>query len=891
MVERHVDGFGAVLRRYRLHAGLSQEALAERAGLSPRGVQDLERGVNHAPRADTVERLATALCVSEAQRAEFAGAAGRQRRPGAVGRAAAPAGAQWRVAGLPVPPTPLIGREHETAAAMTLLRRAEVRLLTLMGPGGVGKTRLALRMAEDVQDDVADGVAFVALASLTDPELVATTVARALGIAETKDRSLTETLAASLGERRMLLVLDNFEHLLPAALLVTELLAACPRLKVLVTSRIVLQVRGEHQFAVPPLALPDPSAEASAERVMRYEAVRLFVARAREVKPAFQVADAVAPIVAEICRRLDGLPLAIELAAARTRILPPRALLARLAGAPSHAPLQVLVGGARDLPARQQTLRDTIAWSYELLRADEQALFRRLAVFAGGCAVEAAEAVCVTGGGMKVDVLEALDALARQSLVVIDETPDELARVRLLETLRAYGLERLAAAGEAAELRRAHAAYYLEVAAAAGSALKGPNQVAWLARLEAEHDNMRAALEWAHAAGTAGTVGAVEVGLRLAGALWSFWVVRGHLREGRAWLEGLLALPESETMPAAVRAKALNGAGLLAWRQGDVARMTALCDESLALYRELGDRQGIADVLNNQGSVADEQGDYRRAAALLEEILTQRRELGDPVRLAIALGNLGITVYNQGDMARARALFEEGLALHRRLGDTRGIAITLGNLGEMARDQGDLTRAAALLDESLALRRQLGDTRGVATALHDLGAMALARGDHQHASALCEEGLALARELGDRRGMAELLRTLGAVALIQGEHGPAMELYRESLQQFQDVDDKAGVIECVGGIADVRDAQGQARCAAVLCGAVDALRIALGVAPAPVVAARQARLVTAIRAALPADTFEEAWAEGQGLTLAQAITRAHKTVIQLEAIRPPLLQT
>ncbi len=744
MVTTSLLPFGTLLKRYRRAAGLTQEALAALAalaGYSAVYIGMLERG-QRLPVPSTLATLAAALDLSQQDRAALEGSlvgsssGSMEPRPveapppqgdpplGIVsapssGHVGAEATLFSREGPLPLQPTPLLGRAVDVAAVTALLARPDVRLVTLTGPGGVGKTRLGVEVATTVMRAFPDGVVYVALASLGEPDLVASSVAAALGLREGA-ASPEESVRASLRDKRVLLVMDNFEHLLAAAPVVARLLSSCAGLKALVTSRAVLRLRGEHEFVVQPLTAPDPAHSTSPDALMAYPAVELFMRHAQAARPDLVLTAANGPDIAAICRRLDGLPLAIELAASRVKLLPPATLLARL-----DKRLPLLTGGPRDLPERQQTLRGAIAWSYDLLHAGEQALFRRLAVFAGGCTVEAVQAVCDAPGDLRIDVFDWLASLVDKSLlrrhvVTTIAVEDDDPRFGMLGTIREYGLERLAESGEIGVVRHQHALYYTALAEGATQALTGAAQSARLEQLEREHDNLRAALAWAadHAE--------AEIGLRLAGTLWLFWYMRSYPREGLHWLLRLLELPESDAVTEAARARALGGAGALAWESGDYDRARALCAAALALYERLGDAFSAAKALSLTilGNVALAHGNADEAEPLYERSLSSFDAAGDKWGRALALVNLGTTVRHKGAYERAAQLCADSLTLFRALDHTQGIARALVVLAAVACDRGDLRQARAFYVESLTRHGQVRDRAGVALCVEGLARVA-----------------------------------------------------------------------------------------------------------------------------------------------------------------------
>jgi predicted ATPase/class 3 adenylate cyclase len=692
---------------------------------------------------------------------------------------------------LPVQLTSFVGRSRELTEIKQVL--STERLLTLTGPGGSGKTRLALQAAVEMIEHFHDGVFFVALAPITDMALVPLAIAQSLTLTETPGRSIVDSLKDYLTNKLLLLILDNFEQVISSSSLVAELLMVCKELKIIVTSRERLHIGGEHEYPVLPLDMPNPTQMPSLDSLSQYSAVELFLQRAKAVKPDIRITNDTARAIAEICYRLDGLPLAIELAAARIKVLSPRAMLDRM----EHR-LEFLTGGVRDLPKRQQTLRNTIAWSYDLLHEDEQRLFRRISVFVGGCTIEAVEAV-TEDHPSQVSILDQLGSLLDKSLLQeVDGTNNE-PRFVLLETLREFGWEQLEASGEQDTIRQRHASFYLVLAEQAEASLENVEQVQWMNQMEQEHDNLLAALEWSRTAegAIAGAPnGGTEMCLRLAGAMGFFWEARGYYSEGRERLAAILLTKVAQGRTAA-RARLLARSAELAYRQSDFLATSNFARESLAIYREVGDSQGMASALIKLGNAEVELGNYGTAAEYLEEALKIWREREDRHGTARALISYGWVALRSGNYPLAKARLEEALTISRESGDTRRIGFELAGLGEVALRQGNYQHATQLVEESLELRRLLGNKWGIGVSLGILGWIAMRGENWARAKVLLGESLKVRQEIGDLSGIAWCIERLAAVAQARGQKKKAVHLFgfgavlRATIRSVIDPSDKA----------------------------------------------------------------------------------------------------
>ncbi|HVU66246.1 MAG TPA: tetratricopeptide repeat protein [Ktedonobacteraceae bacterium] len=720
---------------------------------------------------------------------------------------------------LPVQLTPFVGRQHMLAKITHLLQQEDIRLLTLIGPGGIGKTRLGLQAAAQLTDTFPNGIFFVDLSTTYNPDTVLSVISQTLGIKEAGTKPLLERLKELLNGH-ILLLLDNFEQVTEAAPFLPELLAYCPGLKVLVTSRTALALTGEHEYYVEPLTCPQSAHTLDLNALMEYESIALFIQRARNVKLDFQVTRGNAPMIVEICNRLDALPLAIELAAARIKMLPPQAMLKHL-----NRRLQLLKDEKRDRTKRQQTLRGAIAWSYDLLNQDEKKLFAQLAVFNGGCTLDAIITVCPCVEELADDPLDVLTSLIDKSLLRLQEREEEEPRFRMLHTIRDFALEQMASFGNEAEIQRRHFAYYLNLAEEAAPALTGTEQQLRLEQLDSELDNLHAALWWAAQQPQS------DPGARLPAALWRFWLMRGYLHEGRHWLDTFLS---QASEPTITRGRLLEGASVLACRQKDYERASVLASEALELGRALNSQETLAGASISLAEIASMRGEHEQATALFEESLTIRRALGDKRGTASLLNNLGNVSLRQGQLDQAIALFEESQALLRAVGDQQALASVLNNLGEVERRRDNQERANLLYEESLKISRRLKYTWGIAAALNNLG----------------------------------------SIACTQGNYVYALGVYKESLDLFHQLGDKLGIALSFEGLAEIAYAQKQLEQAALLLAHAEMLRQSIGTRALQLESTARENMSATLRSALGSEVFESLWDRGKSSQLDEAIAEA-----------------
>lgn len=916
--------FGSWLRQRRRVLDLTRDELARRLGYSVSTLRRIEADELR-PSRQLAETLADNLDLTSEEQVAFVNFARGDTNPPALPLPATTTTAPLPMNNvrvrhnLPVPPTRLIGRESELAAVRGLLLRDEVRLVTFVGPGGTGKTRLALQIAADLVDEFSDGVYFVNLAPITEAARVPTAIAQTLTLRETEGQTLAEVLRDGLHDKHMLIILDNFEQVIGAAPGLSQLLGAAPRLKILVTSRMLLRLRGEQVFEVPPLALPilptngqrkmdrpaHSSGQTPKERGLKHHhhppvpmnqspAVQLFVQRAHEIAPTFALTDDNVTAIAHICARLDGLPLAIELAAARIRLLSPQDILTRLNSVQGRLPL--LTGGSRDLPARQQTLRDTMTWSYDLLDDREKTLFRRLSVFVNGWAMPAAEIVAgewelrVRGSDpivlnplSSIHVLDGIASLVDKSLV--QRLPGPGPRFSMLETIREYALEQLEASGEAEIIRRRHVDYYLTLAEDAEVALRGPQQVGCLNRLEAEHDNLRAAIDWCRASGD------VETSIRLVAALYWFWLLRGYASEGRERVEAALSLMTAmsdtgvtwsqRTLTA--RAKALEGSARLMWGKGKKKLAMARIDESLALWRELDDKRGLARALRYKANVKVGKNLALRNQ-LLEESEALQREIGDEWGRADTLLGLAEAAVEAKDYERALRLYNESKTLFGRLGDRLGVAWTLHSLAHLYYMH-DNPAARAAYEEALAIFREIGDRANIGSTLNMVGEVMRTQDRYAEAEAAYTEAQALYHAINADWSLTISSINLGYVALHKGETQRAARLLRDVMKRYQEhreMEDMLMVLvaipSLVGVSAVVSDDGCRGQAAARLFGALTCQLESSHVGLDPADQMEFNKYQARVREWLGDETFEMAWRAGYSIPLAEIVSEAWKWV-------------